>query len=246
MATWHAATLVESRMVASDVKSLTFDVAGWVQHRPGQHYDIRLTAPDGYQAERKYSIASPPEQTGQVEFGIQLLEDGEVSPYLFQIQPGEQVEIHGPIGGYFLWDVSIPGPLVLIGGGSGMVPLMCMLRHHSKHDVPRDIVFLISARSLDKVLYYDELQALQAHDPRFQIAITLTQTQPPDWQGYTRHIDRSMIEETMGQFKNEMPMVYICGPTPFVEAGADTLVMSGFHDHAIRTERFGGTSPIPK
>jgi ferredoxin-NADP reductase len=171
MATWHIATLVESKMVASDVKSLTCDVADWVQHKPGQHYDIRLTAPDGYQAERKYSIASPPEQIGQVEFGIQLLEGGEVSPYLFQIQPGEQVEIHGPIGGYFLWDVTMPGPLLLIGGGSGMVPLMCMLRHRSRHEDPRDIVCLISARSLDKVLYYDELQALQAHDPRLRIAI---------------------------------------------------------------------------
>jgi ferredoxin-NADP reductase len=246
MATWHTATLVESRMVASDVKSLTFDVADWIQHKPGQHYDIRLTAPDGYQAERKYSIASPPEQTVQVEFGIQLLEDGEVSPYLFQIQPGEQVDIHGPIGGHFLWDVAMPGPLVLIGGGSGMVPLMCMLRHHSGHDDPRDIVFLINARSLEKVLYYDELQALQANDPRLRLAMSLTQTQPPSWQGYTRLIDKAMIEETMGPFRSQMPMVYVCGPTPFVEAAADMLVMSGFHDHVIRTERFGGTSPIPK
>jgi len=156
------------------------------------------------------------------------------------------VEIHGPIGGYFLWDATMPGPLVLIGGGSGMVPLMCILRHHSRHDDPRDIVFLISARSLEKVLYYDELQALQANDPRLRMATSLTQTQPPGWQGYTCHIDRCMIEETMGRFKNEMPMVYVCGPTPFVEMAADTLVMSGFHDHAIRTERFGGTSPIPK
>jgi ferredoxin-NADP reductase len=181
-----------------------------------------------------------------VEFGIQLLEDGEVSPYLFQIQPGEQVEIHGPIGGHFLWDVTMPGPLIMIGGGSGMVPLMCMLRHHSRHDDPRNILFLISARSIEKVLYYEELQTLRALDPGLQIAITLTQTLPLDWQGYRRHIDRSMIEELMGRFKNEMPMVYVCGPTPFVEMAADTLVMSGFHDHAIRTERFGGTSPIPK
>jgi ferredoxin-NADP reductase len=246
MATWHTATLVESKMVASDVKSLTFDVAGWVQHKPGQHYDIRLTAPDGYQAERQYSIASPPEQTGQVEFGIQLLEDGEVSPYLFQIQAGQQLEIHGPIGGHFLWDVTMPGPLILIGGGSGMVPLMCMLRHHARHGDLRDIVFLISARSLEKVLYCDELQALQASDPRLRLAMSLTQTQPAGWQGYTRLIDKSMIEETMGPFRSQMPMVYVCGPTPFVEAAADMLVMSGFHDQVIRTERFGGTSPIPK
>ncbi|HEY4510486.1 MAG TPA: FAD-binding oxidoreductase [Candidatus Paceibacterota bacterium] len=244
MAIWKVATLKESHMVAANVKSLTFTLSQWEGHMAGQHYDIRLTSPSGYQAERSYSAASAPEDEGIVEFGIQLLENGEVSPYLFELKAGEQIELRGPIGGHFIWDVKMPGPLVLIGGGSGMVPLVSMLRHHLKHreDVgQRDIVFLISARTIDHILYREELEKFSKNDSRLKIIRTLTDVQPKGWQGYSRRIDKEMLKETVGSLMGAMPMVYVCGPTPFVESVANNLLETGFNSHEIRTERFGGS-----
>lgn len=240
MSSWRVATLKESHMTASDVMSLTFTVDEWEKHSSGQHYEIRLTAPDGYQAGRDYSIASAPEDQGIVEFGVQLLPGGEVSPYLFALKIGEQVEINGPLGGHFLWDVSIPGPLILIGGGSGMVPLMSMLRHHTKHDDPRDILFFVSARSLEKVLYLDEITNLTKQDPKVKLVLTLTDNPPQDWQGYARRVDKPMLEEELAPFKSQGPNIYICGPTPFVEVVASNLVELQFPPEKIKTERFGG------
>jgi ferredoxin-NADP reductase len=240
---WQVATLYEARLDAKNVKTLRFTVDSWVEPKAGQHYDIRLTAPNGYQAERSYSLANPPEEKGILEFGIQLLSDGEVSPYLWQLQKGEQVEVRGPIGGHFIWHHQMPGPLVLIGGGSGMVPLMSMLRHwvlHQKEDSEREIVFLISARDLEYVLYRDELTKIQKIYKNVRLVITITDTPQANWHGYTRRIDRAMITETLSFLKDRMPMVYVCGPTPFVEAVSKELLSVGFGSHEIRTERFGG------
>lgn len=236
--TWQAVTLIKSEMVASNVKSLTFKVPNWIRHQAGQHYDIRLTAENGYQAERSYSAASAPEQEGEVEFGIQLLDNGEVSPYLYQLQPGDQIEIRGPIGGHFIWDVSMTDSLNLIGGGSGMVPLMSMLRHHFNHTDSRLIKFLVSAQDLDRVLYKAELAEDQAKDANFKMITTLTNNAPDNWTGYTRRVDEQMLTEVFGDVKNGR--FYICGQTPFVEAVANGLVGLGIPSEKIKTERFGG------
>ncbi len=234
---WQVATLQNNHRVAEDVHSLTFALAGWREHKSGQHYDVRLTAPNGYQAERKYSVASPPEQRGGIELGVQLLPDGEVSPYLCQMKPGDQIEVRGPLGGYFAWEKSMPGPLILLGGGSGMVPLMSVLRHWRNNPDSREVAFLISARTLSHVLYYDELMA--SAPPNCKVDIALTDSHPAGWEGYTRRIDRAMIDATLGRLKDAMPMIYICGPTSFVEVAAQLLVEAGFNAHSIRTERFG-------
>ena len=237
---WQKATLVRSYLSASNVKTLVLKVPNWVKHSPGQHYDIRLTAPTGYQAERSYSAGSAPEQEGVIELGVELLEKGEVSPYLWKLKEGGAIEIRGPIGGHFVWNTLMPGPLVLIGGGSGMVPLMSMLRHYDLTDSSdRKIIFLISARSLDRVLYKEELEKLSQKHPNLSVVITLTDEIPEGWAGYKRRVDKEMLTELCGPLKDLMPMSYICGPTGFVEAVSKELVSLGFAPHLIRTERFG-------
>lgn len=240
MIDWKIATLIDSKMVATNVRSLTFTVPDITTHKSGQHYDIRLTSEDGYSAERSYSAASAPEEKN-LEFGIELLENGEVSPYLFKLQKGDQIEMRGPIGGHFVWDRSIPGPLVLIGGGSGMVPLMSMLRHHIyQSNQDREITFLVSAKTLEHVLYKDELKEIKAKDKNLKLVYTLTSQAPLNWNSYTRRVDRTMLKEVVRSLIDKMPMIYICGPTPFVEAVANNLVEIGFNPHLIKTERFGG------
>jgi len=244
---WQTATLIKSRFAASNVKTLVFSVDTLTPHEPGQHYDIRLTALNGYQAERSYSIASPSDspsgEKGVLEFGVELLKNGEVSPYLWELKPGEKVEVRGPIGGHFIWNTNMPGPLGLIAGGSGMVPLMSMLRHYSAHaaiDPYREIVFLISARSLDRVLYREELDVFTKRHLNLRLILTLTDTPPPGWSGYARRIDAEMMRAVFGPLLGKMPMLYCCGPTLFVEVAANLLVDMGFNSHEIRTERFGG------
>lgn len=236
---WQVATLKGSLLVASDVKALTFQVDSWIPHKSGQHYSIKLTSKEGYVAERDYSIASPPEQAGEVEFGIQLLPQGEVSPFLFALKIGGQIEIHGPIGGHFVWDTFMPRPLVFIGGGSGMVPLMSMLRHKALQKDTRQTIFLISAQDLGKVLYKDELAKLSSADPSLKIVYSLTRFQPPNWAGYNKRFDVEILTKELAYLAGKMPLIYICGPTPFVENIADTLLQVGFNAHEIKTERFG-------
>lgn len=238
---WHVATLVRSLRIAKNVMSLTFSVERWREHKAGQYYDIRLTAEDGYQAVRSYSIASSPEEAGIVEFGIEKLEDGEVSPYLFDLQVGEQVEIRGPIGGHFIWDRDMQGPLYLIGGGSGMVPLMSMLRHRERYlemEKEREVIFLASIRSLDYLLYYEELQRISQQDSAFKLILTFTRMAPPNWDGYRRRVDESMLTQVFP--KHDNANWYVCGPTPFVEAVANAIVGMGTNPETVRTERFGG------
>lgn len=240
---WNPVTLVESRLIAEDVKSLVFDAPWWTGHVAGQHVDIRLTAANGYQAERSYSVANPPEEGGRVELGVQLLDNGEVSSYLFALESGAQVEMRGPIGGHFVWETKMPGPLVLIGGGSGAVPLMSMLRHREQHleeEIGREVFFLISSKTIDRVLYKDELEKFSKNDPHFHLSLTITEQSPLGWAGYTRRVDETMVKELFSNLLEKMPMFFVCGPTPFVEAVSGALVLCGFNPHKVKTERFGG------
>jgi ferredoxin-NADP reductase len=237
--TWQTGTVLETTFETPQAKNITLAVPGWTGHRAGQHVDVRLTAPDGYQAERSFSIASAPED-GNVVLTVERLEDGEVSPYLVdELRPGDELEIRGPIGGYFVWEETLGGPLFLVAGGSGLVPLRSMLRHHraTRSDVP--VRALCSARSLQLPLYRDELLEIAAGDP-FDISVTLTREQSSSWRGYRRRIDEELLAEVAWP-PADRPLTYICGPTGFVETAAAALVALGHDPARIRTERFGGT-----
>jgi ferredoxin-NADP reductase len=236
---WLLAEVVELRDETSRVRSIVLDVPGWAGHRAGQHVDVRLTAEDGYQAQRSYSIASAPED-GQLVLTIERLEDGEVSPYLVdELHPGDQLELRGPIGGYFVWEVAFGGPLLLLAGGSGVVPLRCILRHRSAARSDAPVRLLYSSRRLSEVIYRDELERLAGGDG-VDVRFTLTREQPPGWAGYSRRIDPALLGEVAWP-ADERPLTYICGPTAFVETAANTLVALGHDAGRIRTERFGPT-----
>jgi len=240
---WRVATVVATRDETPSTRTLVLDVPGWPGHRAGQHVDVRLVADDGYQAQRSYSIASPPE-SAHVELTIECIKDAEVSPYLHDVlQIGDGVEVRGPIGGYFVWDVQQRGPLLLVAGGSGIVPLMSMLRHRAHFDQGEQarspVHLLYSARTSDDIIYREELAAM-AKSADVSIFITLTRDAPADWTGYRRRIDRAMIEE-VGWPAAEHARAFVCGPTPLVEATANLLVDIGYDTTRIRTERFGPT-----
>lgn len=223
------------------VKSLDLEVAGWPDHLAGQHVDVRLTAEDGYQAQRSYSIASAP---GSARLGltVERLDDGEVSPYLVDdAQVGDQIEVRGPIGLYFVWrpEVEPERPVLLIAGGSGVVPLMAMLRQHAAAGSTTPMRLLYSSRSYDDVIYRDELARLGEGGGR-QVIHTLTRAQPPGWSGYARRIDRQMLADVTWP-ADRTPSSYICGPTTFVEAAASLLVAFGYDPGWVKTERFGAT-----
>jgi len=238
---WQAGTVTAIRPETRQTKSFTFALPKWMAHRPGQHYDVRLTAPDGYRTERSYSIASPPEQVGELELSVELIPDGEVSPYLHDVlMLGDQLEMRGPIGGYFVWDVAIGGPLLLVGGGSGVVPLMAMLRHRAAKHATLPARLLYSSRSADDVIYRDELDSLAASDPTFALFYTFTREPPVGWTGYRRRIDGAMLGEVIKPF-DKRARVYVCGPTLLVEAVANALVQMELPIEQIRTERFGPT-----
>ena len=222
------------------VSSLVLEVPAWPGHLAGQHVDVRLTAEDGYQAQRSYSIASPPEDS-RVILTVERLEDGEVSPYLVgEVRAGDKVELRGPIGGYFVWKAGDDRPLLLVAGGSGIVPLMAMIRHHAAAGSTANVRLLYSSHSLDDVIYRDELANLSAGGVRLQVSHTLTRSQPAGWEGYSRRIDGEMVAEVAWPRKNS-PAVFICGPTAFVETAAGLLLESGYDTSWIKTERFGAT-----
>jgi ferredoxin-NADP reductase len=237
---WQLATVVELKVETERVTSLVLDPPAWPGHRAGQHVDIRLTAEDGYVAERSYSIASAPEDE-HLTLTVERLDDGEVSPYLVEeLRPGDQLELRGPIGGYFLWEESLGGPVGLIGGGSGIVPLRAIVRHWIAvgHIVPVSMVY--SSRSWSEVIYRDELMGDAEMYDKFELRFALTREWPGDYTGHTGRIDRPLLEMAIGAVA-EMPLVYICGPNAFVEAAASWLVEIGHDPGRIRTERFGPT-----
>jgi ferredoxin-NADP reductase len=222
-------------------KSIVLDVPGWAAHRAGQHVDVRLTAEDGYQAQRSYSIASAPED-GYVVLTVERLDDGEVSPYLTrELRTGDELELRGPIGDYFVWEEKLGGPLFLIAGGSGVVPLRAMLRHYVAIGSAVPLRLLHSSRSLADVIYLDELSRMREGDG-LDIRFTLTRQQPAGWDGYARRIDLALLSEVAFP-SDERPRTYICGPTGLVEAAAAGLVELGHDPSSIRTERFGPSGP---
>jgi ferredoxin-NADP reductase len=234
--TWRVAEIAEVRPETPTVKTLALDVEGWPGHRAGQHVDIRLTAEDGYQAERSYSIASTPDGD-RVELTVEYIDDGEVSPYLTEeAGPGDVIELRGPVGGYFVWDPEPGGPVLLAGGGSGIVPLMAMARRRAAagDDVPARMLY--SARSWEDVIYRDELEGLRGGG--FELVYTLTRSQPEGWTGYSRRVDRELLAEVA---QADLALAFVCGPTQFVEAVAAGLVDLGHEPGRIKTERFGPT-----
>jgi ferredoxin-NADP reductase len=236
--TWRVAEVLDVVPETPRVKTIAFEVPDWPGHRAGQHVDVRLTAEDGYQAQRSYSIASAPDMP-RIELTVERLDDGEVSPYLTdELRAGDQIELRGPVGGYFVWEPSQGGPLLLVGGGSGVVPLMAMIRLRARVGSRADTRLLFSSRGWDDVIYRNELERLEGDGLR--VVHTLTRTEPHGWTGYARRVDAEMLAE-VGPSPAERPHVYVCGPTPFVEAVAEALVQLGHEPHRVKTERFGPT-----
>ena len=237
---WRVAEVSKIIDETPRVKSLVLDVPGWPGHRAGQHVDVRLTAEDGYQAQRSYSVASEPE-SAHVMLTVERLEGGEVSSYLAaNVQPGDRLELRGPIGGYFVWTVAIGGPLFLVGGGSGIVPLMAMLRHRAAAKSTIPAVLLYSARTFNDIIYRQELDGMAARNDGLRVAYTLTRRQPPGWSGGARRIDGRMLE-SVGLPASARPRIFICGPTSLVEAVAQSLSALGHQRSLVKTERFGPT-----
>jgi ferredoxin-NADP reductase len=238
--TWRLAEVAAVVDETADVRSLALEVPGWPGHLPGQHVDVRLTAEDGYQAQRSYSIATPANDE-RITLTVERLDDGEVSPYLTEeLRTGDRLELRGPIGGWFVWEPPLGGPLLLVGGGSGVVPLMAMLRAHAAagSDVPARL--LLSSRSWDEVIYREELARLGRAHPAIEVVHTLTRSAPPGWEGPRRRIDRDMLAELAWPPADE-PLAYVCGPTGLVEAAAGALVDLGHDPARVKTERFGPT-----
>jgi ferredoxin-NADP reductase len=235
---WQLAEVREIVVETSRVKSLLLHVASWQGHLPGQHVDIRLTAEDGYQAQRSYSIASPPEDE-LLTLTVERVDGGEVSPYLLgDLRTGDQFELRGPIGRYFVWTVATRGPLCLIAGGSGIAPLMAMLRHRARRKVRAPALLLYSSRSLEDVIYREELDAMARRDPDLRVVSTLTRKQPKGWTGPRGRIDKALLAEACFP-PEQKPNIFVCGPTPFVEGVSGLLVELGHHPLTIKTERFG-------
>ena len=253
---WHVAKVVEIVPETPHVRTLRLDVPTWPGHRAGQHVDVRLTAPDGYRVERSYSIASAPAAVvcvatdgaaagaapagTVIELTVERLEGGEVSPYLTdELRPGDGLELRGPIGGYFTWTADDGGPLFLIAGGSGVVPLAAMARTHAaRGGTPARLLY--SARTADDLIYRTELDRLGSGGLGFAVTYTLTRQHPAGWDGYTRRVDGAMLAD-VGWDAVERPRIFVCGPTPFVEAVATACVALGHTPERIKTERFGPT-----
>jgi ferredoxin-NADP reductase len=223
---WQIATVASIKQETPRVKSFRLELPMWMPHLPGQHYDVRLTAPDGYRAQRSYSVASSPLDEGEIELTIDLLDQGEVSPYFHEVVvEGDEVEVRGPFASYFVWRGE--APVLLLGGGSGVVPLMAILRHRRRTmpDLPMRLVY--SVRSAEHVIYADELGD--------DALVTFTREPPPDWNGHVGRIDAELIDSA----GVDSGTAFICGTNSFVEAMSNLLLEAGFEPRQIRTERFG-------
>jgi ferredoxin-NADP reductase len=237
---WRLGEVVEAVPETPRAKSLLLEVPGWEGHRAGQHVDVRLTAEDGYQAQRSYSIASAPEDE-RIELVVDRLDDGEVSPYLTDVlMAGDRLELRGPIGGWFTWEAEEGGPLLLVGGGSGVAPLMAMIRHRAAVGSEVPCRLLYSSRSFEEIIYREELETLASRDGALEVFHTLTRSKPEGWTGYARRVDAEMLEE-VGWSPDESPLAFVCGPTPLVEAVGAALVELGHDSARVKTERFGPT-----
>jgi ferredoxin-NADP reductase len=237
---WQLGSVTELVQETPRVASLVLDVPGWLGHLAGQHVDVRLTADDGYQAERSYSIASAPEDA-RLAITVERLDDGEVSPYLVgEVRVGDKVELRGPIGGYFVWKAEDDRPLFLVAGGSGIVPLMAMIRHRQAKGSMDPTRLLYSSRTHEDVIFKAELDRLVSAGNGLMVAHTLTRKQPAGWQGYSRRIDREMLADVAWS-KEQNPTIFVCGPTPLVEGVATLLVDMGYDPLSVKTERFGPT-----
>jgi len=239
---WQQATVTAIRPETPRAQTFTLALPDFTPHLAGQHYDLRLTAGGGYQAERSYSVASPPEQTGEIELTVELIADGEVSGYLFEgVAVGDPLAVRGPIGGYFVWR-GAPGspPLLLVGGGSGVVPLMAMLRHRQRAGLHVPALLLLVVRTPDDAIYHAELEAMARADPAFMLVLSYTRRAPAGWAGYQRRPDAPMLAEVLARLPPS-PQCYVCGPTGLVETVASALQATGLLPAAILTERFGPT-----
>ena len=234
--TWQTATVTSVVTETNAVRTIELEVPDWPGHLAGQHLDVRLTAEDGYTAERSYSIATAPGEP--VAITVERLDDGEVSPYLTEeLRAGDQLELRGPIGRWFVWDTSDGGPLLLIAGGSGVVPLRAILRHRQRtgSDVPTRLLY--SSRTIADIIYHGELDMYQ---DGAEVSYTLTRSQPPGWTGYSGRVDGALLAKIAWP-AGQHPLVLVCGPTSFVEAVAGNLVALGYPAGRVKTERFGGT-----
>jgi ferredoxin-NADP reductase len=237
--TWLVAGVVGLVTETPRVRTIVLDVPGWPGHRAGQHLDVRLTAEDGYEAQRSYSIASPPGEP--IAITVEMLDDGEVSPYLAEeLREGDEIEVRGPIGGYFVWEPGGDAPLLLVSGGSGIVPLMAMIRHRAATGDRTPTRLVYSSRRLEEVIYARELEELAERDDGLEVFLTLTREQPPGWEGYSRRVDVELMREVAWK-PSDRPVVFVCGSTGFVEAAAGALVELGYDPLRIKTERFGAT-----
>jgi ferredoxin-NADP reductase len=233
--TWQVATVVTVADETDSVRTIALDLPDWPGHRAGQHLDVRLTAEDGYSAERSYSIASPDGEP--VAITVERLDDGEVSPYLTrELRPGDQMEVRGPVGNWFTWEPPDGGPLLLIAGGSGVVPLRAILRHRQRSGSTVPARLLYSSRSIEDVIYRDELDHYAGSA---EVRYTLTRRQPPGWAGFAGRVDDAMLARIAWPASQD-PLAFICGPTRFVEAVAELLVGRHYPPRRVKTERFGG------
>ncbi|MGE5250544.1 MAG: ferredoxin reductase [Bacteroidota bacterium] len=238
---WQIATVRRIRQETRSVKTFSLALPAWSAHRAGQHYDVRLTAQDGYQAQRSYSVASEPERTGEIDLTVEHIAEGEVSGYMHEVLvPGDRIEVRGPIGGYFVWEASMPERLLLIAGGSGIVPLMSMIRHRAASGARNPTHLLYSSRTFEDIIYREELERLCEMDGSLLVSHTLTRSQPEGWKGYARRIDPEMLREVAAPL-GKAAQAFICGPTLLVEGAANALVALGLQAGLIRTERFGPT-----
>ncbi|MBX5460742.1 MAG: oxidoreductase [Steroidobacteraceae bacterium] len=235
---WQTVRVESTEPLGRRARLLKLGVTDWPGHLPGQHADVRLTADDGYEAQRSYSIASAAHEPG-VSLAVEHVEGGEVSPYLTtEIRPGDAFELRGPIGGYFVWEAANGGPLYLCAGGSGIAPFKAVLEHRERfaRGVPTTVLYAV--RSPEHAMFAERINALATSDPALQIVWTYTRAAPKSWRGYARRVDAAMLRETAPR-PDARPLIYVCGPTPFVELVASTLVELGYAPESIRTERFG-------
>lgn len=237
---WQKVTISKIEKRTSRVSSFFFTPSEPFSFRAGQHVEVRLTAPDGYRAQRAYSIASAPEDSGSIELAIEKLETGEVSPFFHEVaQVGDEIELRGPIGGHFIWQSADGGPVLLAGAGSGVAPLMSMIRHHANQRSNVPMLLLLSSRTLEEVIFRDELLALDAKKEAFQLVLAITRETPEREGDFGRRIDTPMIAEILRRLPSSMKRAFICGSNPFVTVASEALVGAGVAPGSIRTERYG-------